>query len=336
MSKGGYNKLLQKLQEALADNLRLRSQIMERDQKLAVPPPAPSDKAGSPAPQKSNKVKEFWTSTPVWGAISMVLTLVVSALSVKVIYFAAWVIFCFEFVRIRIVENRGWRYALNIWFCAVLGIGFIAIGSRLHPLESQSLDQNIDQLADRLGQRFPLLQGAAYPVTQIFKEVEQQAPPDLRPKIESVTVGPRGPSDTSAIVVFDLVDRGGPSNLIGASLTLKMDGTTYDAVTPVSPTANQNVTLRNPMHPDEPLMLPGSAYWSNVVGSKALATNLSVIIWTAGLFEGVPEKHMVDSRAVLTLTCVDALHRNSTSEWKFTGQEKEFITLQDLATQPLK
>ncbi|MDR3411198.1 MAG: hypothetical protein P4L87_09690 [Formivibrio sp.] len=131
MPKGAYSRLLRKHQESIAANRELQQQINGRESRIAeleafatqAPERDPSPPA---APIGASKLSQFWTSTPVWGGLGVLITLIVSPWSVKLVYFAMWAVFVFEFIRIKVYEDkRCIRFALNASFSLVLALGFI-------------------------------------------------------------------------------------------------------------------------------------------------------------------------------------------------------------------
>jgi hypothetical protein len=157
VSKNGYNKLLSRFQELLsrfqelnADNLSLRSELMKRDRTIL------ELQAATTAPAQDNekpktKLKELWTSTPVWGAGGLLLTLIISPWSVLLIYALIWGVFCFEFWRARVVENNALRRLLNVVFAALLLFVFVVSWPHLpKPKEEANLDAALNKFGDRL------------------------------------------------------------------------------------------------------------------------------------------------------------------------------------------
>ena len=130
MSKGGYSKLLTKLQESNAENLRLRAEILEREQRIAAMDPTVPEKNGHlsenrATTEKKSKLIEFWTSTPVWGALAVPAAFIVSSWSVKAVYALVWAVLCFEFIRLRVGTSKRMRFTANSLFPAILASGFV-------------------------------------------------------------------------------------------------------------------------------------------------------------------------------------------------------------------
>jgi hypothetical protein len=157
VSKGGYNKILQKLRESNAENLRLQSEIIERDRRIAEmrPPIAPGteDPLGKKDKQES-KLAKFWSSNAFWGVTSVLVALGISPHSMKLIYGVMWAALCLEFFRIKIVERRKTRYVINSGFAAALAsVFFLAWPYLPKPKEEPDLDQKLTKLGDALTEK---------------------------------------------------------------------------------------------------------------------------------------------------------------------------------------
>jgi len=161
MSKAGYNKLLVKLQECLADNLGLRSKVMELQESLVncqklEPPKSEADKT---------KFREFWTSSASWGAVGAMLGALASQISILVLAFLCWGVIVIDFWRIRFGSpSKAKQAIINVAFALVAGAGFfLAIKYTPH---ATTLDQKIDKLLNR-----PQNITNVYPETVITKTI---------------------------------------------------------------------------------------------------------------------------------------------------------------------
>ena len=97
------------------------------------------------------KISEFWTSTPVWSVISVLITLIVSPWSIALVYTVLWAVLCFEFIRLEIFERRLRRYLANIVFAVIVGISFRSGWPYLpKPKNQPNLDQALEVLGDRI------------------------------------------------------------------------------------------------------------------------------------------------------------------------------------------
>src|SRR5579872_833035 len=113
-----------------------------------------------------HKVSTFWRSTPVWGAISVLLSMfLASRISFKVAVFLCWAVLWFEFVRIRAVSKRWLRIGTNILFGVILAMGLIEVMPYIQPKEQPTLDQQIDTVA----RRFPWLNNPPKPQPVIIQ-----------------------------------------------------------------------------------------------------------------------------------------------------------------------
>jgi hypothetical protein len=154
VSKGGYNKLLTKLQESNAENLRLQREVLARDRSITVlKSESASDSQSKEQPtRKENKLWMFCNSTPVWAALSAMLTLYVSsAVSVKLTYGLVWTVVSVEFVRLEIVKSRVLRYVLNALFSLAVAAS-IVIGwpSLPKPKQEPDLDRKFAEWKEAL------------------------------------------------------------------------------------------------------------------------------------------------------------------------------------------
>jgi len=108
-------------------------------------------------PKVKKGLSRLWGSTPAWGAISVLAGLLISQISLKLVFFVAWAILWAEFVRAEIFSHKWLRRIGNIAVGVALAVLFIEIRPHAKPKEQPSLDQQMDLLANRLSQRFPWL-----------------------------------------------------------------------------------------------------------------------------------------------------------------------------------
>jgi hypothetical protein len=127
---------------------------MERDQTISELRPTAPIPTEITEEKPKGKFKEFWTSTPLWGVVSVLLTLAISPWSVKVIYVFLWAILCFEFIRVKIFRKKTFRYFLNGTFAVATATGFI-VGWRYlpKPKEVPNLDAALAKFGDRLSDK---------------------------------------------------------------------------------------------------------------------------------------------------------------------------------------
>jgi len=111
---------------------------------LASPPPAPSG--------TWNKLREFWTSTPVWGVLGVLATLVLSPISTTALYGLCWLVLCFEFARLRVLANDPFRRrTANVVFAVLLGLSFLAAWPILpKPKEQPNIDRSLAVASDTI------------------------------------------------------------------------------------------------------------------------------------------------------------------------------------------
>jgi hypothetical protein len=84
----------------------------------------------------------------------MLIALIVSPVSVKVVYGLVWAVLCFEFVRIRPYEGRKIGYLVSGLFAVLLAIAFVAVWPYLpKPKEEPNLDQTLAKFGDTLSDK---------------------------------------------------------------------------------------------------------------------------------------------------------------------------------------
>lgn len=160
MSKSGHDKLLKKYEEVCADNLVLHTKIMERDTALAELRShiAVSESEHTSLEPKAmeptgvqQKLHELWNSNPLWTVMSMVSILLTYPWSIKFTYAIVWGVFCAQFIRLRVAENRRTRYALNVVFSLFLAIGLLIAWPYIpKPKEQPDFDRSLASLSGKI------------------------------------------------------------------------------------------------------------------------------------------------------------------------------------------
>lgn len=103
-------------------------------------------------PQRGLKetIHTFWQSTPIWGGIGVLIGMVASQLSLKMVYIAVWGVFLFEFVRVGFFRRRSYKVAGNLIAGIVLGLCFLGLWEITpKPKESPTFDQELDAIAKK-------------------------------------------------------------------------------------------------------------------------------------------------------------------------------------------
>jgi len=125
----------ERIQKTVESNLR-------RDLAVSIQPPADSPKEFT----TRQKLGRYWTSTPVWGAITMLAALLVSKVSIALVYLLVGAALVAEFVRVRFFTR--WRIAGNCAGAVVIGAAlFVVWKISPKPKEPPTLDQEISALA---------------------------------------------------------------------------------------------------------------------------------------------------------------------------------------------
>jgi hypothetical protein len=115
-----YSDLMQRFRNKEAENRQLLTSIAERDERIETLQHAVS--ANTP---KTSKFREFFASTPVWGAMGVLAGVVLSQLTshadiqnigIVFCFFATWGIFCLEFCHIRVFDDGRRRTIANFVF----------------------------------------------------------------------------------------------------------------------------------------------------------------------------------------------------------------------------
>jgi hypothetical protein len=189
VSKGGYNKLFKKFQEATTDNLTLRSELIERNQTISELRATASIPTEIREEKPKSKLREVWTSTPVWGAIGVLAALIISPFSVKFMYALVWLVLCVEFIRIKFGETGLRRYAAN----AIFAVGLLAtmiIGWPYLPKPKE--EPNFDAALARFGDKLPEKIAARVEAdnSKLNPSAANQSVPPPPDRIPNFSVGP--------------------------------------------------------------------------------------------------------------------------------------------------
>jgi len=98
----------------------------------------------TPPAESKSKLGEFWTSTPVWGALAVPAAFVVSSWSVKAAYALVWAVLCFEFIRLRVGTIKRTRVIANSLFPLALASVFVLGWSYLpKPKDQPDFDKEL-------------------------------------------------------------------------------------------------------------------------------------------------------------------------------------------------
>jgi hypothetical protein len=128
-------KAAERIQRTVESNLR-------RDLAISVQVSADNPKEFT----TRQKLGRYWTSTPVWGAITMLAGLLVSRVSIGLVYLLVWAALFAEFMRVRFFTR--WRTAANCAGAVVIAAGLFAVWKIYpKPKEPPTLDQEISAFA---------------------------------------------------------------------------------------------------------------------------------------------------------------------------------------------
>jgi len=110
---------------------------------LPVAAPKSSDEE---RPTVWQKIGHFWGSTPIWGGLALLIGVVASQLSLKLLFVAVWGVFVFEFMRAGFIRTKK---ILGVFLVAVIfGICFLGLWKIYpKPKESPTLDQQLNAFA---------------------------------------------------------------------------------------------------------------------------------------------------------------------------------------------
>jgi hypothetical protein len=175
MAMGGYSGNSKQRKQAKKADERIKGMVrneLERISGKDIP-----GTEGSLQPQHGKgadtkeKLRTFWSSTPFWAVLCMLVGAVGSQLSLNLLFFIGWAVVLFEFIRMGFVDSRKFRVVGNSiagLLLAVLFVGLWRISPK--PQTPPSLDQEMDAFA----RRFPFLKSqAATPQMDELKSVEQ-------------------------------------------------------------------------------------------------------------------------------------------------------------------
>jgi hypothetical protein len=105
-------------------------------------------------PSFSSKLGSFWGSTPIWGAIGVLIGAIVSQVSIRLLFIVVWAVVFMEFVRVGFFERRLVKVFGNIAFGLGLGFVFFQLW-KFSPKPKEP--PTLDQYAETLAHRFPWL-----------------------------------------------------------------------------------------------------------------------------------------------------------------------------------
>src|SRR6266852_570826 len=105
----------------------------------------------------TTKVSIFWGSTPVWGAIGVLIGAIASQISLKLLLLAVWATLWVEFVRVGFFPSYLIRRICNTAVGIALAVVFILMWPHIKPKEPATLDQQADVVINRAAKKFPWL-----------------------------------------------------------------------------------------------------------------------------------------------------------------------------------
>jgi hypothetical protein len=157
MSKGGYDKLLRKLEESNAENLRLQQEVVASRQTISELRTNVVIETEEPIQRIKGikaKIGKFWASTPFWSGVTLLLGAIGSRVSTLLVYFAAWLLAVIEYIRIGFFKKLYLRI-ISVCVFGIVLVPVLAVIWKITPAqkESPTLDQQIDAVA----KKFPWL-----------------------------------------------------------------------------------------------------------------------------------------------------------------------------------
>lgn len=108
--------------------------------------------AKAPVETIRSKIGTFWGSTPFWAVIGMVIGAIAAQISLKSLFFAAWLITLAEFVRVGFFENKNKRVVGGVIAAIVFAFMFYS-GWKITPKPHDP--PSIDQQLGEFSRRFP-------------------------------------------------------------------------------------------------------------------------------------------------------------------------------------
>jgi hypothetical protein len=160
MSKGGYDKLLKKLQESNVENLRLQNNLVASERAIAELRKSKSDEdaklerehvEASKASRLPKKIAALWNSHPAWGAIGVLLGILFEHLSRLLLFVGVWAVLLVEIIRIGFFRSRlqkwiGIPATLLILSGIFFGIWIIAPPPQEKPLLDTKIGSELDAI----------------------------------------------------------------------------------------------------------------------------------------------------------------------------------------------
>ena len=162
---------------------RLDQSVADALLRLGPHPTAAGDRsteAQAPPKEASHKWANLWRSTPIWGAIGVLAGTLLAQVSVILVFVGVWLVFCIEFVSLRLIGNKPIRYICNVTFMVALAATFWGLWLVApRPSTPPTLDQQMDAFA----KRFPeLLHAEDHPVAKSSSPPSQPPPGLQQPK----------------------------------------------------------------------------------------------------------------------------------------------------------
>jgi hypothetical protein len=139
----------------------------------------PTDVGRPPTRTLRKKATEFWTNTPIWGVIGVIGGLYVSQVSRQLLFLSVWIIFVFEFIRVRFFIRSGTRIWGNSIAAVLSAIVFIFLYKVAQGNASST--PTLDQQVGALIKKVPFLANApVLPAPIEIKQVNQQSVASFR------------------------------------------------------------------------------------------------------------------------------------------------------------
>jgi hypothetical protein len=96
-----------------------------------------------------NKAGTFWASSPLWGAVGMLIALLFARVSVVILYVLTGVVLVGEFIRVGFFTQFRWKIIGNFVVAVCITGGLYYLWKKIPPKEPTTLDQTLEAMAKR-------------------------------------------------------------------------------------------------------------------------------------------------------------------------------------------
>ncbi|HWF38468.1 MAG TPA: hypothetical protein VG322_08115, partial [Candidatus Acidoferrales bacterium] len=150
---GGGNshqrKMAAKAKERMADEVTERVLQKIEANPIAARAPNTNVEPKITSPSIKEKLGVFWGSTPVWSAICLLIGAYASQVSLKLLWFGAWVVLSSEIWRVRFFEGRTLKVVGNVTLSLILATVIYQIWKKSpKPEQPLPIDQKLNTFGD--------------------------------------------------------------------------------------------------------------------------------------------------------------------------------------------